>query len=137
MEIRFGFANVRIGNKDLKVSFKPTFAGSLNQKDFEGKVKEVTLFICRCDRATLRRPSIGDRLTARSGRNQGISGYEESGSLSKLMQKRPHSPLVRTLAEKTQALKIMSLDMASSGVLLPRTTLKNTKAEEEKPPVAQ
>ena len=34
------------------------------------------------------------------------------------MQRRPHSPLVRTLAEKTEALKLMSLDMASSGILV-------------------
>ena len=49
------------------------------------------------------------------------------------MSKRPHSPLVKTLAEKTQALKIMSLDMASSGVLVPRATLKSTKVEEPAP----
>ena len=46
------------------------------------------------------------------------------------MKKRPHSPLVRTLAEKTQALKLMSLDMASSGVLIPQATLKASKMEE-------
>lgn len=32
------------------------------------------------------------------------------------MQKRPHSPLVKVLAEKTEALKLMSLDLASNGV---------------------
>ena len=49
------------------------------------------------------------------------------------MKKRPHSPLVKTLAEKTQALKLMSLDMASSGVLLPRATMAEKKAEDKKP----
>lgn len=53
------------------------------------------------------------------------------------MQKRPHSPLVKTLAEKTQALKIMSLDMASSGVLVPRATLKEKKAEDNPPAKAE
>jgi hypothetical protein len=52
-------------------------------------------------------------------------------SLSKLMKKRPHSPLVKTLAEKTQALKMMSLDMASSGVLVPRASLKSKEPEPE------
>jgi hypothetical protein len=69
---------------------------------------------------------------------QSYSDKWAKSSLSKLMQKRPHSPLVKTLAEKTQALKIMSLDMASSGVLVPRATLKATEAPllapaEEKP----
>jgi hypothetical protein len=36
--LRFGFANVRINNRDLKVSFKPGFGDSLNNKEFEGKV---------------------------------------------------------------------------------------------------
>lgn len=32
------------------------------------------------------------------------------------MQRRPHSSLVKALAEKTQALKLMSLDLVSNGV---------------------
>lgn len=39
MELRFGFANIRITNKDLRVTFKPSFAGSVNQKEFEGKAR--------------------------------------------------------------------------------------------------
>ena len=52
------------------------------------------------------------------------------------MQKRPHSPLVKTLAEKTQALKLMSMDMASSGVLISKAmtmSIKEPAAEEKSP----
>ena len=40
LELRFAFANVRIINRDLKVSFKPGFVGSVNDKEFEGKMRQ-------------------------------------------------------------------------------------------------
>jgi len=45
----------------------------------------------------------------------GTSQCNYSLRLSTVLQKRPHTPFVKTLDEKTQALKIMSLDMASNG----------------------
>lgn len=40
MELRFGFSNIRIVNKDLKVSFKPGFGKVVNKKEFEGKMRQ-------------------------------------------------------------------------------------------------
>jgi hypothetical protein len=37
-------------------------------------------------------------------------------SLGQLVKRAP-SPVIRTLAEKTEALKLMSLDMSSAGVI--------------------
>ncbi len=47
------------------------------------------------------------------------------------MQRRPHSPLVKTMAAKTQALKVMSLDMASSGALVPRAGIASMTVKGE------
>lgn len=112
LELRFGFANLIIVNRDLKVSFKPGFGGSLNNKEFESKMRK------------------SDASTSQQWK-QAYSEKWGGSSLSKLMKKRPHSPLVKTLAEKTQALKLMSLDMASSGVLVPRASLKDQKDKEK------
>ena len=51
------------------------------------------------------------------------------------MKKRPHSPLVKALADKTQALKMMSMDMASCGALVGHAAVKHSK-EAEKAPAA-
>lgn len=40
MELRFGFSNIRIVNKDLQVSFKPGFSRVLNKKEFEEKMRQ-------------------------------------------------------------------------------------------------
>jgi hypothetical protein len=110
IELRFGFANVRIVDRDLKATFKPGFGGSLNDKEFEGKMRK------------------SDTETSQHWKQTYSEKWAKS-SLSKLMKKRPHSPLVKTLADKTQALKLMSLDMASSGVLVPRASLKDKEAK--------
>lgn len=115
LELRFGFANIRILNRDLKVVFKPGFVGQMNQKEFEGKMRQ------------------SDMQTSQHWRQTYTQKWAQS-SLSKLMQRRPHSPLVKTLAEKTQALKLMSLDMASSGVLVPKAATFKQVNEENPPP---
>eukprot|EP00826_Nyctotherus_ovalis_P023237 TRINITY_DN1787_c0_g1_i1.p1 TRINITY_DN1787_c0_g1~~TRINITY_DN1787_c0_g1_i1.p1 ORF type:complete len:285 (+),score=80.78 TRINITY_DN1787_c0_g1_i1:217-1071(+) len=99
IDLRFGFANISIANKDLRVRFRPDFCQTLNGTDFETKMRQ------------------SDMRTSEFW-SQSYSQKWAQSSLSKLMQRRPHSSVVRVLAEKTEALKLMSLDLASNGILL-------------------
>jgi nucleoid DNA-binding protein len=40
LDLRFGFAAIRIAHKDMRVSFKPGFCGSVNTIDFETKMRQ-------------------------------------------------------------------------------------------------
>jgi len=96
IELRFGFANVHIQNKTLKAVFKPEFKTLVNDKKYESKMKKSEVPASTAWKTT----------------------YNQSWGKSTLstLMKRPQSPLVKTMGEKTMALKIMSLDMASAGL---------------------
>lgn len=40
LDLQFGFATIRIVSKDMRVSFKPGFCGTVNQVDFETKMRQ-------------------------------------------------------------------------------------------------
>eukprot|EP00826_Nyctotherus_ovalis_P045040 TRINITY_DN4929_c0_g3_i2.p1 TRINITY_DN4929_c0_g3~~TRINITY_DN4929_c0_g3_i2.p1 ORF type:complete len:238 (+),score=45.20 TRINITY_DN4929_c0_g3_i2:164-877(+) len=40
LDLRLGFANIRISGKDMRVSFRPGFCGTVNRKDFEAKMRQ-------------------------------------------------------------------------------------------------
>lgn len=94
LHVQFNFAVLTFSNCDMSVRFNSSVASSLNTKDYETKMRRSDL--------------------ACSGHWR--TSYREkwnSSTLSGLWQ-RPDHGQVRTINEKTLALKIMSHDMASN-----------------------
>jgi len=94
LDIDFGFAKVKINNKNLSYNYTQNFSGSLNQSAFESKIKKA------------------ETSTASHWENTHQDKWANS-NLSTLY-KQPNADNAQALAEKTLALKIMSLDMNSA-----------------------
>lgn len=95
IDLAFGFCNVRITNRNLKVVFREDLSKQIGNAKFE-----ETMMRQRSPVSTLWKTSYGDSW-ARS-------------TLGSLVKK-PNEDVTMTLNEKVQALKVMSLDMSSSG----------------------
>ena len=93
--LKMGFCVVKMLKRNLTVTFNPTFLDQINNKDFEGVMRKSDLKTSDHWKQTY------DSKMAKS-------------TLNKILTQRPLTPLVKTLEEKTNALKIMSLDMAST-----------------------
>jgi hypothetical protein len=94
MSIDFGFCTLKIINKSLTFTFRQDFAQQLNNSNFEHKIKKS-----EAPTATFWKTSFQDKWA--------------KSTLSGLFKK-PDDDKVQKLAEKTLALKIMSLDLNSS-----------------------
>lgn len=105
MILQFGFANIQIVGRSLKAVFAQSFAESVKDKQFETTMKRSTTPV-----STIWKTSYTKTFA--------------NSTLGTLLQK-PNHEVVQTLNEKTQALKMMSLDLASSGKLqlAARTTM--------------
>jgi len=91
LNIDFGFCNIRISDKNLSYTFKNDFVNTVNDTKFEHKIKK----------------------SEAPTDNFWKTSTKEKWSKSTLsgLYKKPDSDKVQTLAEKTLALKIMSLDL--------------------------
>lgn len=94
LEVDFGFAKVKINNKNLSYTFQQDFSSSLNHTGFESKIKK----------------------SEASTSSHWEVTQEDKWNKSNLstLYKQPDSDKVQNLSEKTLALKIMSLDMNSA-----------------------
>jgi len=91
LNIDFGFCKVQIANKNFTFAYKQDFAQSLNLSSFESKIKKA-------------------EVSTSSFWQTSPEKKWASSTLSQLY-KQPDAEKVNTLAEKTLALKIMSLDL--------------------------
>jgi len=94
LDIDFGFAKVRINNKNLTYTYQQDFADSLNQTSFESKIKKA------------------EASTSSHWENTHQDKWNNSNLSS--LYKQPDAGKTSELSEKTLALKIMSLDMNSA-----------------------
>jgi nucleoid DNA-binding protein len=94
LDIDFGFCKVKIVNRNLTYTYKQDFSQTLNETNFESKIKKA-----ETSTASYWQTSMQDKWTA--------------SNLSQLF-KQPDAEKVNVLAEKTLALKIMSLDLNST-----------------------
>jgi len=94
LDIDFGFARVKINNKNLSYTYQQNFSGSLNSTAFESKIKKA-------------------EATTSSHWETTHQDKWANSNLSTLY-KQPNADKAQTLSEKTLALKIMSLDMNSA-----------------------
>jgi len=95
LDLAFGFANVRITNKSLATTFRDGLAKEVAAPAFEEQMIRQKSPV-----STLWRTSYGDTWA--------------KSTLGSLVKK-PNKDVAATLDEKTQALKIMSLDLSSAG----------------------
>jgi hypothetical protein len=102
LNINFGFARVRISNRGLKVVYATDFNVSCGDKQFEQQMKRSV-------------NPVSDTWK---------SSYTKTFAQSTLgtLLTRPNGEVVKTLNEKTMALKLMSLDLSSSGKFFSATT---------------
>lgn len=95
IDLAFGLANVRINNKSLTTAFRDGLAKEVAAPRFEEQMVRQKSPV-----STLWRTSYGDTWA--------------KSTLGSLVKK-PNRDVAATLDEKTQALKIMSLDLSSAG----------------------
>ena len=95
LKLAFGFANIRITNRGLKVAFTQDFSGGCVDKQFENQMKRAITPVS----------------------NTWKSSYTKTFAQSTLgnLLTKPNHEVVKTLNDKTLALKMMSLDLSSSG----------------------
>lgn len=95
IDLNFGFARIVIDDRNLKVRFKTGFASEVKGKDFETKMKRsmspCSTFWKTSYNKTWRQSNLGKMLT------------------------KPEASITDALEKKTMALKLMSMDMSSSG----------------------
>lgn len=105
INLNFGFCRIVIDDKNLKVKFGTTFVSSIRGRKFQNKNMKRSLSPC----STFWRTS-----------------YNKAWGKSNLgsMLKKPNEAINSTLEKKTLALKMMSLDMSSSGAM---SSLKRLK----------
>ena len=95
IDLAFGFCNVRLSNRNLSTVFLKDLNRSVGSASFETQMIRQKSPV-----STLWRTSYGQSWA--------------NSTLGSLVKK-PNNVVTQTLNEKTQALKIMSLDMSSSG----------------------
>lgn len=95
IDLAFGFCNVRFNSRNLKTTFAGDLTRSVGAATFEDKMVRQKSPV-----STLWRTSYGDAWA--------------TSTLGTLVKK-PNNVVTETLDEKTRALKVMSLDLSSSG----------------------
>jgi len=93
--LKFSYCNIYFSDKNMSYNFAPDFAKSFkNIVETQGKLKR------------------GITPVSHNWKNTAVNKWERS-NLSNLLE-RPNSPLIKTIDNKNQMLKIMSLDLAST-----------------------
>jgi nucleoid DNA-binding protein len=95
IDLAFGFCNVRLTNRNLKVTFLKELSTNIGSAQFEDQMVRQKSPV-----STLWKTSYGQSWA--------------NSTLGSLVRK-PNLTMTSALNEKTQALKVMSLDMSSSG----------------------
>jgi hypothetical protein len=95
IDLAFGFCNVRIVNRNLKVVFHENLSKTVGGAQFEQQMVRQKSPV-----STLWKTSYGETWA--------------KSTLGSLVKK-PNMQVTQTLNEKTEALRIMSLDLSSSG----------------------
>lgn len=95
IQLKFGFCNIYFYERNLTFTYKP---------DLQDKMKNDV-------HETSKRIKRGITPVSKNWKVSAYNKWERS-NLSTLLE-RPHSPLIKTVDNKVQMLKIMSLDMAS------------------------
>eukprot|EP00340_Litonotus_pictus_P006218 CAMPEP_0170516298 /NCGR_PEP_ID=MMETSP0209-20121228/2548_1 /TAXON_ID=665100 ORGANISM="Litonotus pictus, Strain P1" /NCGR_SAMPLE_ID=MMETSP0209 /ASSEMBLY_ACC=CAM_ASM_000301 /LENGTH=281 /DNA_ID=CAMNT_0010801119 /DNA_START=1 /DNA_END=843 /DNA_ORIENTATION=+ len=95
ISLKFGFVNIYFFDKNLTYTFAPEVSKTMsNIHETQKKVRR------------------GITPVSQNWKDSAVNKWERS-SLSTLLE-RPHTPLIKTVDNKVQMLKIMSLDMAST-----------------------
>jgi len=94
ISLQFGFANVQFINRNMKVYFADSMTKQLTDKEFEGTMKRQASPVAELWRTN-------------------TSSMFNKSSLGTLIKK-PNAQVNEALFQKTQALKMMSMDMSSS-----------------------
>jgi len=100
IDLQFGICNVKIYNRNLKVIFRDDFVKGIQDKGFEQSMKRSTSPV------------------SAAWKTKYTDTFARS-TLGNLIQK-PNQEVTKTLNEKTQALKMMSLDMSSAARFSPQ-----------------
>ena len=102
LNLNFGFARISIVNRGLKVVFASDYKVSCVDKQFEEQMKRSTSAVSSAWK----------------------SSYTKTFAQSNLgtLLSKPNQEVVKTMNEKTLALKMMSLDLSSSGKIFSTTT---------------
>ena len=95
INLAFGFCNVRFINRNMKAVFLKDLSTNIGSAQFENKMQRQSSPV-----STLWKTQYGDKWAM--------------STLSSLVM-RPNNTMTSALNDKTQALRIMSLDMSSSG----------------------
>ena len=100
IDLNFGFARVTIVDKNLRFVFKKGFAQGIERTEFEDKMK----------------------LANTSCSSFWKTSYKKEWGRSALgnLVKKPQQDVVDVISMKTEALKLMSIDFSSTGVIKPR-----------------
>jgi len=94
ISLQFGFANIQFTNKNMKAYFADYMSRELSEKEFENRMRRMNSPV-----STLWKTN------TRSEFNKSTLGT---------LIKKPNQQVTEALMQKTQALKLMSLDMSSS-----------------------
>ena len=95
IDLAFGFANVRFTHRKLDVVFLPSLSKTIGAPEFEHQMVRQT-------------SPVSTRWTT-------TYGEKWMNSTLGSMIKKPNNSLVNALNDKTKALRLMSLDLSSSG----------------------
>ena len=94
LDLAFGFCNIKVVNRALKSYFHCDFSQTVSVKDFESQMKRSVTPVSNIWKTN-------------------YTNTFAKSTLGTLIQK-PNHEVVKTLDEKTKALKLMSLDLSSS-----------------------
>lgn len=96
ISLQFGFANVQFANRNLKTYFASHMSRELSEKEFENRMKRMNSPV-----STMWKTN---------------TTLEFNKSQLGTLIKKPNLKVTEALMQKTQALKLMSLDMSSSAM---------------------
>lgn len=96
ISLQFGFANVQFSNRNLKTYFAPHLTRELSDKEFENRMRRMNSPVSELWRTNTQ--------------------LEFNKSQLGTLIKKPNFAVTEALMQKTQALKMMSLDMNSSAM---------------------
>ena len=94
ISLQFGFCNIQMRNRNLKVYFANYLTKEVSDAQFEGTMKRMNSPVASMWRTN-------------------TSKMFQASALGTMIKK-PNPAVTEALAQKTQALKLMSMDMSSS-----------------------
>jgi len=113
IDLNFGFARIHIVDRNLKTGFKKNFKMNVEDKQFEDKMKM-------------------SKTACSSFWKTSYKKEWQKSTLGNLIQK-PQSHLVDAMDMKKTALKLMSIDFSSTGVVKPSANVYNKMRARSRP----